>query len=145
MVRCSIILALVFQSLLLLCCAGQSSVGRSLLGQNDGCSAQPGLHESECCCEDQAEPTQPATDLAAARTPERCCRCPLTVDAPRIPTLPERRPGIELSRTPVSKPEPLCVAPLASTSFSRFSVPLSSGPPDCAGRLACERFCRWTI
>lgn len=145
MVRYGIILALVFESLLLLCCAGQSNVGRASLGSTESCVSQPSTHESECCCEDQAEQIEPATDLAAVPASERCCRCPLTVQSPQIPTLPQRRSGIELSRAPVLKPVPLEVVPPAHTSLSSNIVPASNDPPDIAGRLACERFCRWTI
>ncbi|MGH7244558.1 MAG: hypothetical protein ACREJD_14195 [Phycisphaerales bacterium] len=147
MVRYGVILGLVFQSLLLLCCAGRLPVASGAVATG-GCQVATHSSESSCCCQDDGASVDEPTSIdhpVFAKIPERCCECPLTVDSPRVPAVPDRRPGIELTRLSLAVGAAFSIA-LPDHSFCSFaSVPALSHPPEFAGRQACERFCRWTI
>lgn len=147
MVRFGIIFGLIFQSLALIWCAGRMPDARIAMGVQT-CAAAPAVHDSVCCCEGEDEAVGvTASDAvpAVATLPERCCQCPLTLEEPRIPAVPDRRPGAELSRIPI-EPESMFVLTLPQRAARVCSsISASISPPELAGRLACERFCRWTI
>ncbi|MBX3390636.1 MAG: hypothetical protein KF691_14410 [Phycisphaeraceae bacterium] len=146
MVRVGVIFGLLFQSLLLLWCAAPASLVAATAG--GCCEVETEFEEEATCCR---EPANLADEAVGAEwqtvraTRERCCECPLTVEDPRVPVRPERRPVLELFRlsglfvlTPVLNMPERIGARIAS-------VPAMVHPPDFAGRFACERFCRWTI
>jgi len=149
MVRYGVIFGLVFQSLVLMWCAGRMPGARASMDLGQTCAAAPAMHESPSCCESNEDSAVTAVSAGGqpgmATLPERCCQCPLTVEEPRVPVAPDRRPAVELMRAPIAIASAIdLLLPARSTLFIA-SVPASIHPPDFAGRLACERFCRWTI
>lgn len=147
MVRFAVIFGLIFQSLALVWCAGRMPEARRVMGA-ETCAAAPAAHDSDCCSEGDSESAITTSNDAVpaiAPLPERCCQCPLTLEEPRVPAVPERRPGVELTRIPIElESEFVLTLPPREVGLCS-SVPVSIHPPDFAGRLACERFCRWTI
>lgn len=149
MARYGVIFALVFQSLLLLCCSGRLAAAPQAIAASQICAAQPSMHEGACCCEGDEDSSSTVAfgtaNIGAAQFPSRCCECPLTVEAPRLPAVPDRRPVIELTRVQIAIDSAISLVLPDRSSLLSASVPASIHPPDFAGRLACERFCRWTI
>lgn len=146
MLRFGVIFGLIFQSLALIWCAGRTPDTRIAMGVQM-CVDAPAAHESVCCCEgdDESAAAESNAAPAASTLPERCCRCPLTLEQPRVPAVPERRPGAELTRVSIEFESAFVLTFPVRAVLIRSSVPASIHPPDFAGRLACERFCRWTI
>jgi len=155
MVRYGVMLAFILQSFLLLWCAGRLPVAREAMGGTQSCSTESSTLVSVCCCEIEVD-SAPVSHGAAradaghvhpvvASLPERCCQCPLTANAPQVPAVPDRRSGVELTQLPIAlESTPEFLVP-ARSKLCFVSVPVSRPPPAFAGRLACERFCRWTI
>lgn len=145
MVRFGVIFGLVFQSLLLMWCA--APVSRATTPAMECCVPEPEAVEESCCCEESGDSDRaPGIEWQSLRsTHERCCQCPLTVEDPRIPVYPARRPAMELSRVSGAVLAPAALSTPERIGFRIASVPALLHPPDFAGRLACERFCRWTI
>lgn len=146
MVRFGVIFGLIFQSLALVWCAGRMPDARSAMVVQT-CAAAPVVHDSVCCCEGDETAATPFNDAAPAiaTLPARCCQCPLTLEEPRVPAVPDRRPGAELTRIPIELESMFVLTLPQRAARVCSSVPASIFPPDFAGRLACERYCRWTI
>ncbi|MBL8886443.1 MAG: hypothetical protein JNK16_07270 [Phycisphaerales bacterium] len=147
MVRFGVIFGLIFQSLALVWCAGRMPDARRAMGA-ETCAAAPAAHDAVCCCEGDGESARTTTNVpvpAIATLPERCCQCPLTLSEPRVPAVPDRRPGAELTRIPIELESAFVLTWPPRAVRLCTSVPASIHPPDFVGRLACERFCRWTI
>ncbi len=155
MVRYGVMFAFILQSFLLLWCAGRVPAAREAMGGTQSCATESSTLEAVCCCE--SEDDSPPASLGAAQAdgrdlhpvvanlPERCCQCPLTANAPRAPAVPDRRSGVELTQLPIVLGSATDFLLPASSKLPIASAPVSSPPPAFAGRLACERFCRWTI
>jgi hypothetical protein len=151
MVRYGVILAFILQSFLLLWCAGSLPTAREGTGAAQSCAAQPPALEQECCCADEedgasaSKPDARNPRPAVATLPERCCECPLTVREPQVPAVPDRRKDVEPIKVSIALGSKFDLVLPARTKLSSTAVPASTSPPTFAGRLACERFCRWTI
>lgn len=156
--RSLVIFGLLFQSLVMLCCGRWMNVPVLMVaGKSDSACCAPAPESSCCCCSESASQTNgqhgdhPDEDALTigcgplAMQCERSCACPATTDFPRFPGKTQREAPVEqLKAGFAAVGTPMVLPPLALVLKPTVVVELIE-PPDEYGRLACERFCRWTI
>ena len=144
MLRYAVIFGLLFQSLALILCAGRMP-GTAAPTEVQAYAVAPSLSDSAGCCEVEPSLSPAQTRFGVATLSRHSCPCPLTVDTPRVRATPDYRPGAELTRVPVEIATAFVLQLPVRSGQSVSSASVLMHPPGFAGRLVCERFCRWTI
>lgn len=141
--RITVILGLVLQSFLLLCCGGGMHYPAAAPSE---CCAQSEDAGCDCCSHRESKLEQTKEPKLSASCLEGCgwaCECSVSADSPRVPPKSERKIADQPPR-----PAGSGVAIELPRLSENLKIVLRVEPPPPridSGRRACEEFCRWTI